>query len=144
MGIRKMIKIERVGDHDLPLPKQETNTSAGFDLSSNSSILLPAGGRTIIDTGFKWEIPVGCAGFIWPRSGIAVKKGIMVMAGLIDSDYRGEIKVCLYNSGLFAFEVNIGDRIAQMVISPVLHVNAFENILDETKRGEGGFGSTGK
>ena len=139
-----MIKIERVGNHDLPLPKQATGTSAGYDLRSTHSQVIFHGQREIVGTGFKWEIPNGCAGFIWPRSGMAVRNGIMVMAGLIDSDYRGEIIVCLHNSIGTDFVIEKGDRIAQLVISPVMHSEIFEDYVEETVRGSGGFGSTGK
>lgn len=144
--MNSLIKIERVGDHDLPNPSQATRTSAGYDLCSTyDKVEIGAGKQLVIPTGFIWEIPEFCAGFIWPRSGLAVKKNIHVMAGLIDSDYRGEIMVCLRNLGDRTFRCNFGDKIAQLVISPVLHKQTACVIsLGETVRGSGGFGSTGR
>jgi len=139
-----MIKLERIGNHTLNMPSQATASSAGFDLSSVEHMIIKSGESKVVGTGFKWEISEGCAGFIWPRSGIAVRSGIQVMAGLIDSDYRGEIKVCLLNSGVEDFKILPGDRIAQLVISPVINLQTFEDSLSKTERGSGGFGSTGR
>ena len=90
-------------------------------------------------------IPEGHAGLIWPRSGMAVKQGVDVFAGVVDSGYRGEVMVCLYNSSSSPVEISKGDRIAQMLIQPVPLVRIAEvSNLDDTSRGDGGFGSSGK
>jgi len=139
------ICVKRTFNHTLPLPKQATSYSAGFDLCSAEGFVLPARKQKLFSTGFAFEIPKGFAGFIWPRSGMAVKKGIDVLAGLIDSDYRGELKVCLINHGFYPCPIEMGDRIAQLVISSVWHGESIEvSQLESTERNEGGFGSTGK
>lgn len=108
--------------------------------------LLP-GQRTLIPTGFQMAIPVGYEAQIRPRSGLAIKHGITMLnsPGTIDADYRGEVKVIAINHGDTPFEISHGDRIAQMVISPVVQLVLDEtDVLDQTDRGAGGFGSTGK
>ena len=101
--------------------------------------------RELVATGVSLELPEGYAGLIWPRSGPAVKLGLDCGAGVIDSHYRGEIKVILYNHGNTDFLINNKDRIAQMILTPVIKMNLEEtDTLPETVRGEGGFGSTGK
>jgi dUTP pyrophosphatase len=139
------IKIARVGNHDLPLPKQETEFSAGFDLRTVNSFDLHTTDRALVSTGFAFEIPEGYCGQIWARSGLASKFGIMSMAGLIDSDYRGEVKALLYNAGQDSITFEKGDRIAQIIFVPYLQATMEEvKSLNKTKRGKGGFGSTGK
>jgi dUTP pyrophosphatase len=109
-------------------------------------VILPLG-RALIPTGIRLEIPEGCEAQVRPRSGLAVSRGVTVLnsPGTIDSDYRGEIKVVLINLGAESFTVKHGDRIAQLVFSPVIRV-ALEPApgLSETSRGSGGFGSTGR
>lgn len=128
------------------LPHYETEGSAGVDLRSTEEVLLLPGERALVPTGLRIAIPVGFEAQVRPRSGLALKYGVTVMnsPGTIDSDYRGEVKVILANSGDNPFTVNAGDRIAQMIFAPVVQVawEEKEN-LDETARGEGGFGSTG-
>ena len=133
----------------IPLPKYETTGSSGLDLTANieGSISIEPGKISIIPTGISVSIPKNFEIQIRPRSGLAAKNQISVLnaPGTIDSDYRGEIKVILINLGNDDFVIKNGDRIAQMVISPVIKTE-FE-IVDElpnTLRGLGGFGSTGK
>lgn len=119
---------------------------AGFDLRSVVGWTVPGGERAVIPTGITVAIPDGFAGFILPRSGVAAKSGVTVInsPGLIDSGYRGEVKVALVNHGLWPFVIRRGDRIAQFVILPVPAVEfQVVDALPESERGEGGFGSTG-
>ena len=130
-------------------PKYETSGSSGMDIAAhidNNIEILP-GKKAIIPTGFSLSIPAGFEIQIRPRSGLAAKNNISVLntPGTIDSDYRGEIKVILYNHGNTDFLINNKDRIAQMILTPVIKMNLQEtDTLPETVRGEGGFGSTGK
>lgn len=133
---------------DLPLPAYETKSSAGMDLRAalEAPIVLKPGERTLIPTGLQMALPEGFEAQIRPRSGLAIRNGITMLntPGTIDADYRGELKVIAINHGQEDFEIRHGDRIAQMVIAPVQQfpVRAVDE-LDETERGEGGFGSTG-
>ena len=119
---------------------------AGVDLASGETLTLREGERALVATGIAIAIPEGYGGFVQPRSGLAARHGITLTnaPGLIDSNYRGEIKVILQNTGHADFEINAGDRIAQLVIMPVEHAEfvAVEE-LPETARNEGGFGSSG-
>lgn len=132
----------------LSLPRYETSLSAGMDLSAalEEAIELGPGDRALIPTGLCIALPAGYEAQIRPRSGLAVKYGVTVLntPGTIDADYRGEIKVVLINHGKAPFTIERGMRIAQMVVERHEHVEwkVMEN-LDETERGEGGFGSTG-
>ena len=134
---------------EVSLPKYETTGSSGMDLAANinSNINLDPGKTAIIPTGLTLSIPKGYEIQIRPRSGLAAKKKISVLntPGTIDSDYRGEIKVILINFGKKTFEIKRNDRIAQMVLCPIIkaELKEVEN-LPETLRGLGGFGSTGK
>ncbi|OIQ23546.1 dUTP diphosphatase [Lacinutrix sp. MedPE-SW] len=130
------------------LPHYETNASAGMDLRANlnESIVLKPMERTIVPTGLFLELPVGSEAQVRPRSGLAAKKGITVLnaPGTVDADYRGEVGVILINLSTQDFTIENGERIAQLVIAK--HERAeWEQveILSQTKRGEGGFGSTG-
>lgn len=132
-----------------PLPQYETAQSAGMDLRAHlrEPIVLEAGQRALIPTGLFIALPVGYEAQVRPRSGLAAKHGITVLnaPGTIDADYRGEIKVLLINHGDTSFTINDGERIAQLVIAA--HVQAaWSSVesLDDTARGAGGFGSTGK
>ena len=132
----------------ITLPKYETAGSSGMDLAANisDSINIDPGKTAIIPTGLALSIPKGFEIQIRPRSGLAAKKKISVLntPGTIDSDYRGEIKVILINLSQETFKVENGLRIAQMVVCPVIQAKIKEvDNLNETKRGEGGFGSTG-
>lgn len=115
-------------------------------LTSEGKLMLTPGSRAIIPTGLRLEIPLGWEVQVRPRSGLALKHGVTVLnsPGTIDADYRGEIKVILHNTGKKTFEIAKGDRIAQLVMSPVFLVRLEEGFVDtDTERGEGGFGSTG-
>jgi dUTP pyrophosphatase len=135
----------------LPLPAYETPGSAGMDLRAavpdEEPIVLKPGARTLAPTGMCWAIPEGFEVQIRPRSGLAAKAGVTCLntPGTIDSDYRGEVKVILINLGEDDFIIRRGDRIAQMVVAPVAQAGWTEvDDLDETARGAGGFGSTGR
>jgi dUTP pyrophosphatase len=131
------------------LPRYETEGAAGMDLRAflEGDIAIPPLGRARIATGLFLEIPSGYEAQVRPRSGLAFQKGITVLntPGTIDSDYRGEVQVVLINLGEETFTVKSGDRIAQMVLSPVVRAKIIEKgeSLSDTKRGAGGFGSTG-
>ncbi|MGX2982714.1 dUTP diphosphatase [Helicobacter sp. 23-1045] len=139
------IKVKKLVDSAI-LPKYQSAGAAGFDLHSvESSEILP-GGFCAVKTGLAFEIPQGYEVQVRPRSGLAFKNGISVLntPGTIDSDYRGEIMVILFNFGKEKFEIKKGDRIAQAVLAQVFLADfALSDELDSTKRGEGGFGSTG-
>jgi len=131
------------------LPQYESTGAAGMDLRAfiDSEILIPPLGRMRIPTGLFMELPIGYEAQIRPRSGLAARSGVTVLnsPGTIDSDYRGELEVILINLGNESFTVKNGDRIAQMVIAPIVRVMVSEaEALSETERGTGGFGSTGK
>jgi len=135
----------------LDLPAYETIGSAGMDVraavSQEEPILLQAGERAMIPTGLSVAIPQGYEIQVRPRSGLAAKHGLTCLntPGTIDSDYRGEIKVVLINLGQDAFTIQRGERIAQLVLAPVTQLAWIEvGALDETDRGAGGFGSTGR
>jgi len=135
-------------DPDLQMPSYATDGDAGADLVAAESVTLaPRGGRALVATGAAIAIPAGYAGFVQPRSGLAYKHGVTVLntPGLIDSGYRGELKVLLVNTDPETpFEVVRGDRIAQLVIQQVEHVSFVEvDELPSSERGDGGFGSTG-
>lgn len=129
---------------DLPLPSRATDGSSGYDLCSSVDVQLFPGSRQAIPTGFAWGFHSSICGQIWPRSGIAASRGIDVLAGLIDPDYRGEISVVLINHGTDRFHIKKGDRIAQMVLVPWHRYDLEEGEIPETERGTGGFGSTGR
>lgn len=130
----------------LPLPSYATAGAAGMDVVAAEDLTLAPGARHAVATGFAMAIPHGFEVQVRPRSGLALKHGITCLnsPGTIDSDYRGEVKVILANLGDAPFQIRRGDRIAQLVPAPVLHA-AFDETasLDDTLRGQGGFGSTG-
>ena len=141
------IKVNYTGKHELP--QFETAQSAGMDLRANieAPVVLQPGDRALIPTGIKMALPEGYEAQIRPRSGLAYKHGISVLnsPGTIDADYRGDVGVLLINHGREPFTVEDGMRVAQMVVAQYSQFqwHAVED-LDETDRGEGGFGSTGK
>lgn len=138
------MNVQRIGKHELPLPRQQSMEAAGYDLCAAEPVTIYPGGRAAIATGFSFQIPAGMCGQVWPRSGMAVNKGIDTLAGLIDSDYRGEVKVVLINHGEDTVQIFAGDRIAQLVVVPYLQGIVREvGYLGSTERGAGGFGSTG-
>lgn len=131
-----------------PLPEYKTIGSSGMDLLSNneSPITIKPMERTLIPTGLFVEIPVGYEGQVRARSGLSIKNGITLVncVGTIDSDYRGELKIPVINLGSEEFTIKSGDRIAQLIITEYTRVQLINvDSLDETHRGEGGFGSTG-
>ena len=130
----------------LELPAYATEGAAGMDVLAAEDVTLPPGGRHAVATGLAVAIPPGYEIQVRPRSGLALKHGVTVpnTPGTIDSDYRGELKVILINHGVEAFEVLRGDRVAQLVLAPVTRASWLKvEELDQTMRGEGGFGSTG-
>jgi dUTP pyrophosphatase len=138
------IKIKKL-NKDLPLPTYQTDGSSGLDLHASEDCFLASGAFKMIPTGIALEIPFEYEGQVRPRSGLAAKSGIGVLnsPGTIDSDYRGEIKVILFNFSKEDFEIKKGDRIAQLIISRVEIIDLIEvNDLESTKREDGGFGST--
>ena len=143
------VTIKCVAQEGAALPEYQTKDGAGADIRAflPEPVVIPAGGRSLIPTGLSFEIPSGYEVQVRPRSGLAIKNGITCLnaPGTIDADYRGEVKVILYNAGSEPFTVNNGDRIAQFVVAPVT-IGAFVPVsaLSETERGSGGFGSTGK
>lgn len=144
-----MSKVRIVNKSDHPLPSYATANSAGVDLYANleNPVTLDSLERAIVPTGIHIELPTGFEAQIRPRSGLAAKHGISVVnsPGTIDADYRGEIKVILVNLGADAFTINSGERIAQMVIAKHETVQWEEvDQLEETERGSGGFGHTGR
>ncbi|MDA9875269.1 MAG: dUTP diphosphatase [Flavobacteriaceae bacterium] len=141
------IKIINKSEHKLP--EYETGASAGMDLRANISeaVILKPLARAIIKTGLFIELPVGFEAQVRPRSGLAAKHGLTVLnsPGTVDADYRGEIGVILVNLSNTDFKIENGERIAQLVIAKHERATWLEvNQLNETSRGEGGFGSTGK
>ncbi|XP_066142379.1 uncharacterized protein dUTPase [Euwallacea fornicatus] len=125
-------------------PTKGSVKAAGYDLKSAVDGVVPARGKLLVDTGLKIELPEGCYGRIAPRSGLAVKNFIDVGAGVVDEDYRGVLKVVLFNHSDANFEVKKGDRIAQLICEKIYYPQLKEvEELTETQRGEEGFGSTG-
>lgn len=145
-----IVRVKKLNPH-ATIPTYGSNGAAGMDLYANfaeedgSAFNIPPGARRLIKTGISIEIPRGTYARVAPRSGLAYKSGIDVMAGVIDEDYRGDVGVILINLGSGDFVVKHGDRIAQLIIEqymPCLPIEVSE--LDTTNRGAGGFGSTGK
>lgn len=153
-----MVQIAVIRDRDadaaIPLPGYETPGAAGADIRANfppdlraTGVTIEPGGRALIPTGLRFEIPNGYEVQIRPRSGLALKHGITLpnSPGTIDSDYRGPVGVIVQNAGADPFHVAHGDRIAQMVAAPVVQAQfALAEGLSDTARGSGGFGSTGR
>lgn len=139
-GFGMKIKLD---DHAFA-PVRAHDTDAGLDLRSAETVEIPAGGSAAIDTGVHVAIPSGCAGLLVSKSGLNVKNNI-TSTGLIDSGYTGSILVKLYNHGDKTYTVNAGDKITQLVIIPVkIEPIVLVNDLDETERGDNGFGSSGR
>lgn len=135
-------------DRRIPIPTYKTDGAAGLDIAAwvDQPIMIETGAISVVPTGLRLAIPFGYEGQVRPRSGLSTRQGITVVnaPGTIDSDYRGELLVPLLNVGHEPFTVESGMRIAQLVISPVARVHILKvDDLDQTKRGTGGFGSTG-
>ena len=149
------MRLFRTGDHGLPLPKRHSELAAGYDLQAAHDAVIPPHSVGIVGTGFAWEIdpepaerrgliPTVNLGLIRDRSGMAVKGPCFVVAGVVDGDYRGEVKVALRNAGNDEFKVAKGDRIAQMILTVAYTwIPEEAETLPGTERGAGGFGSTG-
>ncbi len=150
-SVMKRVQIEFTRDAeavDIPAPEIATAAAAGADLRAAvaGSVVLAPGEFRAITTGLRMKIPVGYEGQIRPRSGLAARHGITCLnsPGTIDADYRGVVQVLLINHGPEPFTINRGDRIAQLIIAPVTQGQFVEvEVLDETARGDGGFGHTG-
>jgi dUTP pyrophosphatase len=145
------IKIKRLSEEfkDIPLPSYSTSGSSGLDIRAavEDQVIIPAGELRLIPTNFSVEIPEGFEIQVRPRSGLAAKHGISILnsPGTIDSDYRGEIKIIMMNLGKEDFKILRGDRIAQLVVSKVYKAELLiSEVLEESVRGSGGFGHTGK
>ena len=143
------IKVLPHGD-DLPLPAYQSAQAAGIDLAAavpaDAPLTLPPGTRAMVPTGIAIALPADCEGQVRPRSGLAARHGVTVLntPGTIDADYRGELQVILINLGEHPFIIDRGMRIAQLVIAPVLQAEVVAVVeLNDTERGDGGFGSTG-
>ncbi|MDR3610325.1 MAG: dUTP diphosphatase [Ignavibacteriaceae bacterium] len=146
-----IINLKRISDeyNDIPLPEYATEGSSGMDIRAalKDPMIIKKGEIVIVPTNLSVEIPLGYEIQVRPRSGLAVKHGIGILnsPGTVDSDYRGEIKIILFNFGKEDFTVQRGERIAQLIITKVFKANFIEgNFLKESKRGSGGFGHTGK
>lgn len=138
-----IIKIQKI-DFSAKIPNYANKNDAGLDLYSVEDLIIKPNGRMAIRTGVKMEIPDGYVGLVWDKSGLAMKNGIKTMAGVIDSGYRGEIKVVLINLSNQDFEIKKGMKIAQMLIQKIEHPEIEEvKELSESDRGGNGFGSTG-
>ena len=141
-----LVPIKRL-DETLEVPRYAYEGDAGVDLRAAEDFSLKPFERKLVPTGIAIALPRGYAGFVMPRSGLAVKHGISIVntPGLIDSDYRGELTVGLVNHGDVPYTIQPGDRIAQLMVLPILRptLTVVEE-LDETERGSGGFGSTGR
>lgn len=149
------IEVKKLNEN-ATVPTKAYESDAGWDLYASENAVVKAGDRAVIKTGISMSIPEGWAGLIWPRSGLSVKKGIDVLAGVIDSSYRGEIMVCLYNTSNKYSDISeeyssndlyieAGDRIAQILFQQVPESRMIEvESLEETERNSGGFGSSGR
>ncbi|OGY55807.1 MAG: deoxyuridine 5'-triphosphate nucleotidohydrolase [Candidatus Buchananbacteria bacterium RIFCSPLOWO2_01_FULL_40_23b] len=130
--------------NDAVVPSYAHAHDAGMDLYACESMVITAGTRGLVPTGIAMAIPAGYVGLIWDKSGVALKFGLKVMGGVIDSGYRGEIKVIVHNLSSADYVVKAGEKVAQMLIQQVMQMPITEvEDLDSTTRGEGGFGSTG-
>ena len=140
----RTIRVKAI-DGGATVPTQANPLDAGWDLYASEDSCIQPSHRALVRTGISLEIPKGFVGLIWPRSGLAVKSGIDVFAGVIDAGYRGEVGVCLFNSSDAEVEIKQGDRVAQILFQevPKFTIQESDN-LQSTSRGDGGFGSSGK
>jgi dUTP pyrophosphatase len=144
MAVSKTVRVVRLAD--VPLPARQTTGAAGFDLCAVEDVVVPRGGHATVGTGLAFQIPAGLEGQVRPRSGLALRHGIGLLnaPGTIDSDYRGEVRVILFNAGPRSFRIRAGERIAQLVFASTAQVTLEEKRrLTRTRRGSGGFGHTG-
>lgn len=143
------VKVKRVGAVDVPLPRYQTALAAGMDLCAalEAPCSLEPGERRVVPTGLALAIPAGYEGQVRPRSGLAARHGIGIVnaPGTLDADYRGEVRIVLINLGREPYVIQPLDRVAQLVIAPVVRAELeLADELDTTERGAGGYGSTGK
>jgi dUTP pyrophosphatase len=132
-------------DHSMTTPHYEHEDDAGIDLRSSVDITIKPHETQVVPTGIKMAIPQGYVGLVWDKSGYAANNSIHCLAGVIDSGYRGEIKIVMVNLGSKDFEINKDMKIVQILIQPIIRSNIIvKDSLENTTRGEGGFGSTGK
>ena len=138
------VKIKRLNS-EVKLPNYANPGDAGMDFFSAENVIINSGERKTVKTGISMAIPVGFVGLFWDKSGLASKKGIKTMAGVIDSGFRGEVGIVLKNLGDDEFVIEKNMKIAQMLIQPIYSPELEEvESLEETERGQGGFGSTGQ
>lgn len=137
-----MLSVTKLSE-DAFLPTYGSEYAAGLDLYSTKDVMVLPGERVLVPLDIAIELPKNTYGHILPRSGLALKKGIHIGAGVIDEDYRGNVGVLLFNLGKESVEFKKGDRIAQMVVKPYVHVMVQEKNVSESERGDKGFGSTG-
>ncbi|OHA63908.1 MAG: deoxyuridine 5'-triphosphate nucleotidohydrolase [Candidatus Wildermuthbacteria bacterium RIFCSPLOWO2_01_FULL_48_29] len=137
------LRIQRL-NLDAKIPISPYKGNAGMDVFSVEEVDIPAGEKIAVKTGLKLAIPEGYAGFVWDKSGLALKHHLKTMAGVIDSNYRGELMIVLTNLGKEPYHVEKGSKIAQLIITPVASPEIEEGIVaDDTERGTAGFGSSG-
>lgn len=138
------LQIQRIHP-DAKLPTYAYEGDAGMDLFSVEDTIIAPGEKALVATGLKLAVPAGYGGFIWDKSGIATKHHMKTMAGVVDSNYRGELKVALTNLGMQPYEVKTGEKVAQIVIKPIAtpEIEEVEEIGVNDVRGEKGFGSSG-
>lgn len=143
--VSNVLKVQ-LRSSDATAPTKGSSTAAGYDLYASQSCVIPARGQGLVATDVSFTVPVGTYGRVAPRSGLAVKNGIQTGAGVVDRDYTGEVKVVLFNHCDKDFQINKGDRVAQLILEKIIddaEVVIVES-LEESERGAGGFGSTGK
>ena len=140
------IKIKRSEEtKDLQMPSYAHEGDAGMDIVSAEAITIDSDERVSVPTGLYFEIPDGYVGLVWEKSGLAFKHGIKTCSGVLDSGYRGELKICLLNTSDTPYTFERGDRVAQLLIQKIERPDIeVVDELSDTSRGEGGFGSTGK
>eukprot|EP01083_Nonionella_stella_P067808 179596_1 len=143
MAANLVLMVKKLSDKAI-IPSRGSSMAAGYDLSSACDVIVPAQGKALVKTDLAVAIPEGCYGRIAPRSGLAWKKHIDIGAGVVDSDYRGNVGVVMFNHAKEDFEVKHGDRIAQLILERIAIAEVQEMAeLPDSVRGEGGFGSTG-
>jgi dUTP pyrophosphatase len=139
------ITLPALVDDEGALPEYASPGAAGADLRASEPVVIESGARAAVPTGLRLQIPPGHVGLVWPRSGLAVRHGIDTLAGVIDSDYRGEVRVVLVNHGQEPFAIARGDRIAQLLVQRVVRASFVPGArLLDSERGAAGFGSTGR
>lgn len=139
-----MVLIVHKLTEDAQVPSRGSTGAAGYDLYSTESHVILPGKRAVVGTGIAVQLPDGVYGRVAPRSGLSVKHGIHIGAGVVDPDYRGEIKVVMFNLGSESYVIKPGYRIAQLILERFLMEQVVVGDITDTERGEGGFGSTGQ